>query len=122
MDPRCGGHANAEAEHERIRLLYENGVASRSDLDAARAFAESTRALVRANRQRLQAARDQVSYTTLTAPSAGAVAAVPVEVGENVAGGETVAVISSGTRVTGTRPSTTWFWQCEHRSASGPSG
>ncbi|OEU61147.1 MAG: hypothetical protein BA870_07155 [Desulfuromonadales bacterium C00003094] len=87
---------NAEANYERVRGLYENRNASRNDLDAARAASESTEALVRASNTRLELAQSQRGYTRLTAPSAGAIASVPIEVNENVAAGQMVALLTSG--------------------------
>jgi RND family efflux transporter MFP subunit len=88
---------NAESSYERIRDLYEADNASRADLDAALASFQSTEASVRASEQRLQLARQQLSYTRLTAPTTGAVAAVPVEVNENVRAGQVVVYLNSGT-------------------------
>jgi RND family efflux transporter MFP subunit len=88
---------NAESNYERVRELYEADNASRADLDAALAGFQSTEASVRASEQRLQLARQQLSYTRLTAPTTGAVAAVPVEVNENVQAGQVVVYLNSGT-------------------------
>lgn len=88
---------NAESSYERVRDLYEADNASRADLDAALANFQSTEASVRAAEQRLQLARQQLSYTRLTAPTAGAVAAVPVEANENVQAGQVVIYLNSGT-------------------------
>ena len=90
----------AGAEYERVRGLYENRNASRSDLDAARAASESARAQIDASGQRLEQARAQLSYTRLLAPTAGAIGSVPVEVNENVGAGDSVAVLTSGDRPT----------------------
>lgn len=89
---------NAAATYERVQGLYENNTASRSDLDAARAGFESAQASVRAAESQLELARQQVRYTRLTAPTAGAVAQVNVEVNENVGAGRPVVVITSGDR------------------------
>lgn len=89
---------NSEANYERVRLLYENNTASKSDLDAARANFESAAATVEASDQRLQLARLQLSYTRLTAPVAGAVASVDVDVNENVNPGQPIVMLTSGAR------------------------
>ncbi len=81
---------NAQASFARIRGLYENGNASRTDFDGARAAAESGRAYVESIRKRLELARQQLSYTRLVAPVAGAVAEVSAEVNENVRAGQEV--------------------------------
>ncbi len=81
---------NAQAGFSRIRGLYENGNASRTDFDGARAAAESGRANVESVRKRLELARQQLSYTRLVAPVAGAIAEVSAEVNENVRAGQEV--------------------------------
>ncbi|MDK2848451.1 MAG: rane fusion protein multidrug efflux system [Desulfuromonadales bacterium] len=87
---------NAEANYARVRALYENRNASRNDLDAARAASESATAAVQASETRLELALSQLRYTRLTAPANGAIASVPVEQGENVPSGKTVAVLTAG--------------------------
>jgi len=89
---------NAQAEYERVRKLYENRNASLKDFDAARAAADSARASVAAGRQRVSLARSQLDYCSLEAPLDGEIAAVPVDVNENVKAGQTIAVLNSGTR------------------------
>lgn len=87
---------NAEANYERVKGLYENRNASRNDLDAARAANESAEAMVRASNTRLELAQSQRGYTRLTAPNAGAIASVPIEINENISAGQLVALLTSG--------------------------
>jgi len=87
---------NAEADLRRVRSLYENDNAARTDLDAATAAADSAAAQVESVAQRLDLARRQVDYTRLTAPAAGAIADVLAEVNENVSPGQPVVVLASG--------------------------
>jgi RND family efflux transporter MFP subunit len=87
---------NAEADYERVRGLYENNNASRRELDGARANSESSRAQVQAAEKRLEQARQQVAYTRLKAPIDGLVAAVNVEVNENVNAGQKVVLLTAG--------------------------
>ena len=87
---------NAEADLRRVRSLYENDNAARTDLDAATAAAESAAAQVESVAQRLDMARRQVAYTRLTAPAAGAIAGVLAEANENVSPGQPVVVLASG--------------------------
>lgn len=89
---------NAEADLERIRGLYENDNTSKNDLDAALAQSQSARAEADAATQALESARRRLEYTRLRAPVEGAIAAVPVEVNENVQQGQTVVRMTSGTR------------------------
>ncbi len=88
----------ADADYGRVRGLYENENASKSDLDAARAQAESNRAQVAAAQQRRELARRQLSYARLIAPVDGAIASVLVEANENVGSGTPVALLTSGSR------------------------
>ena len=86
----------AESDRERVRALYENNNASRSELDAVRAAYESARALVDARNKQLEQAGQQVGYTVLRAPADGAVASVTVEVNENVQPGQEICLLVSG--------------------------
>jgi len=84
---------NASATFGRTRDLYEHGNASRTDYDAARAASESARAAVESAQQRLELARRQLGYTRLTAPAAGAIAAVDVSLNENVQPGQPIVML-----------------------------
>ena len=88
----------AQADYDRIRGLYENQNAAKSDLDAARALSESSQAQVTAAQQRRELARRQLSYTRLTAPVDGAIASMLVEANENASVGQAVALLTSGSR------------------------
>jgi RND family efflux transporter MFP subunit len=88
---------NAEAERDRVRELYENDNASLRQWDQARAVAESAAAQVESLEKRLELARRQLDYTRLTAPLAGAIATVSVEVNENVQAGQPIVTLSSST-------------------------
>ncbi len=90
------GLRRAEADYDRVRALYENNNASKSELDAARAGAESAQAQVETAGKRLAQARQQVGYTVLRAPANGAIAAVDLEVNENVRGGQQVFLLTAG--------------------------
>lgn len=87
---------NASARYERVRGLYENDNASLTELQAARAGAESAAEQVQSARNRLALADRQLGYTRLTAPRAGAIAAVNVELNENVRAGQSVVLLTSG--------------------------
>ena len=88
----------ASNEYERVKRLWENENASKSQLDQARAAAESSRAAVSTVEKRLEQAELQLSYTRLTAPREGQIANVPVEANENVSAGQLIAVLTAGTR------------------------
>ncbi|UCF19211.1 MAG: efflux RND transporter periplasmic adaptor subunit [Gemmatimonadota bacterium] len=90
---------SARADYLRARQLYENNSISLSELDAARAASESAESTVRLYDQALELARLQLSYTSLTAPIDGAVAAVSVEQNENVQQGQSVVLLTSGSQL-----------------------
>jgi RND family efflux transporter MFP subunit len=88
----------ARADYQRAQELWENNNISRAELDAAQAADQSAKAAVRAAQQRLEMAQRQLAYTRLTAPVAGAISSVDVDVGENVSRGQTVVELTSGSR------------------------
>jgi RND family efflux transporter MFP subunit len=90
---------NAAANYQRIEALYENKNTSLSELDAARAKLETTRAAVRSAVKALELAKRKATYTRLSAPVNGAVAEKIVSENENVQAGQTVLVLSAGTRL-----------------------
>jgi RND family efflux transporter MFP subunit len=90
---------NAAASYDRVRALYENRNASRNDLDAARASDESAKAAVESAAKRHELAQSRLSYTKLTAPIDGAIAAVDCEINENVKAGDEIALLTSGSRM-----------------------
>lgn len=87
---------NAHSNFERTRELYENRNVSRSELDNARANSESAEAQVRADQQRLEAARLQLSYTRLVAPEKCTLAEQYVEENQNVAAGQGIVQVNCG--------------------------
>ena len=89
----------SQANRTRIQALWENGNASRHDLDAARASDESAGAQVRSVEKKLELAKSQLSYTRLTSPVEGSIAAVHVEVNENVTPGQPITLITSGSQL-----------------------
>ncbi len=89
----------AAANYTRIRDLYETESASRADLDAARAEAESAKAMLQATAKKRDLARSQLSYTVLKAPLDGGIASVSVEVNENVASGHPIVLLTSSTNL-----------------------
>ncbi len=86
---------NAAADLRRVRSLYENDNASRTDLDAAMAASDSAAAQVESTGQRLDLVRRQLGYTRLAAPVAGAIAAVAAEANETVTPGTPIVVLAA---------------------------
>ncbi len=87
---------NAQANFDRARELYENRSVSKSDLDGARAAAESAGALLRAAEQQLERVRLQLSYTELQAPQACKIASRYVEANQNVSAGQAIVRVNCG--------------------------
>ncbi|MEQ8661752.1 MAG: efflux RND transporter periplasmic adaptor subunit [Gammaproteobacteria bacterium] len=90
------GLRNAEANYARARNLYENDNVALSELDGARAAAESAAAQVSIAQQNLADARLKLSYTRLGAPARCDVADVFVKENENVAAGQPIVRLSCG--------------------------
>lgn len=90
---------NAQANHARVRALYENRNASLNDLDAARAAAESAQQNVNSVAKRLELARATLGYAELRAPVDGAIAEVLVEASENVTPGQPVLTLTAGSQL-----------------------
>ncbi|HEX8616378.1 MAG TPA: efflux RND transporter periplasmic adaptor subunit [Thermoanaerobaculia bacterium] len=81
--------AEAQLTYQRARSNVEQKISPQAELDRARAALDSARANVSGIEQRIQqaranvaAARDTLSKTTMTAPMAGIITALPVEEGE----------------------------------------
>jgi HlyD family secretion protein len=79
----------ADQDFQRAQKNYDQKIIPRADLDRAQSSRDSARANVMALEQRisqarenLNAARDTLSKTTMRAPIAGVVTALPVEEGE----------------------------------------
>lgn len=80
----------AQDEHTRVRGLHAKGLVSDSDMDAAKAALERTRADLDAAAARLDQAKEQLDYTQIRAPYAGIVSHRHVEVGETASEGQPV--------------------------------
>ncbi len=87
--------ANAEAQHEDARIalkrsqrLLKQGSVSQGQYDSAVAQAKSAAASVDAAAAAVRQAKEQLSYTRVTAPYSGIVTARMVEVGELVTPGK----------------------------------
>ncbi|MCW8879063.1 MAG: efflux RND transporter periplasmic adaptor subunit [Kangiellaceae bacterium] len=87
---------NQKTNYERVIELYENNNASKSDLDAARAGAESAEAAVAVSRKQLESAELQLTYTQIKSPEACSIAAVLADTNETVAAGQGVLRINCG--------------------------
>lgn len=96
LDQARANQRNASSVLSRVRGLYENNNASRNELDSARANAEAADAAVASIANQLRLAERQLGYTELHAPAACDVAKVDIEVNENVAAGQPIALLGCG--------------------------
>lgn len=87
--------AQAQAQFERIRDMYERKVVTRSAYDEALASRDAAAAQLAAARAGVESAREGVSYTELRSPHAGVVTHRAVEPGEAVAPGTPLLTIAS---------------------------
>ena len=90
---------NAYSTYERISNLYVNDSASKSDLDASKAAYEAGKATVKAIKEKIRYSRLNERYTNLIAPTSGSIASIDAEINENVAAGQPVAKILSGSEM-----------------------
>jgi len=88
----------SQSDYSRVKALYEDNNAAKSELDATRAAAESSRAQVQAAIKRRDQAQQRVGYTVLRAPVDGAIAQRSIEVSENVEPGDPAFLLTSGSR------------------------
>lgn len=86
----------AAADYQRAKGLYANDNASLNDLDAARAQAEASGAMVASAGKALEIAHLNLSYTELTADTDCSIASLDIEVNENASAGQQVAAVSCG--------------------------
>lgn len=80
--------ADASQQFERVETLFQRGVVSRSDFDQAQNSLNGARARLARSRSRIDAAREQLEYTKITAPYGGVVTERHVELGESVRPGQ----------------------------------
>jgi RND family efflux transporter MFP subunit len=85
----------ARADYERFQNLYDMGTVSKSEFDQVQAGFETAQAQLAAVGKSLELARQQLSYTSLTAPMAGTISEVPVENYQTVQPGHPIAILST---------------------------
>lgn len=95
-DQARAAEVQAEAQYNRIRALYENRSASKSDYERARAAFESAHEQDNIAKKRRKLARNQLEYTKLKAPVAGAISSVRIEENENIQVGIPAFILTSG--------------------------
>jgi HlyD family secretion protein len=76
----------SEAEYQRVSMLFEKGMVSKSEYDVARAAFESSRGGLAQASASLNQARENLRKTTVFSPMAGTVSQLNSELGERVLG------------------------------------
>ena len=86
-DTRAAQEANlkwAKQQYERASTLYSAGVASKQELDQAKAALDAAQAQMRALDANVREQQVQLHYYRVAAPTAGIVGDIPVRVGDRV--------------------------------------
>jgi len=80
----------------RMRLLMPGGAIARSQLDSAQADWQSAQSRRLSSEAALKNAQDTLSWTQLTAPTAGRITAITVQPGQVVSAGQSVMTLAAG--------------------------
>jgi len=88
--------ARASAELSRVQVLYDKGFYAKARLEQAQAAARAAEGMAAAARAQRAASAEMGSQGAILAPSAGRVVLADVPAGSVVAGGQSVATITSG--------------------------
>lgn len=80
----------------RMRLLMPGGAIARSQLDSAQADWQSAQSRRLSSEAALKNAQDTLSWTQLTAPTAGRITAITVQPGQVVSAGQNVMTLAAG--------------------------
>lgn len=80
----------------RMRLLMPSGAIARAQLESAESDQVAAVAKLKSNEASLSSARENLSWTRLTAPSDGVIISVSASAGQVVTAGQTVATLASG--------------------------
>ncbi|NNE34447.1 MAG: efflux RND transporter periplasmic adaptor subunit [Rhodothermales bacterium] len=84
---------------DRVRTLYEKGSASLSDYESAKNSFRTSEAGYQSASRSVEIQQEQMSYGFIYAPESGTIAAVSVELDENVGAGQAIAVLNVGTNM-----------------------
>jgi RND family efflux transporter MFP subunit len=88
--------ARAAAELSRVQVLYDKGFYAKARLEQAQAAARAAEGMAAAARAQRAASAEMGSQGAILAPSSGRVIQADVPAGSVVAGGQSVATITSG--------------------------
>ncbi len=86
---------SAKSVFLRIENLYAGNNASLSDYEKAKAQYESAQAMVETTMEQVNAAKNQLDYTVLTAPYTGTISAIMAKENEMVGAGQPILAFSS---------------------------
>ncbi|MBZ2169801.1 efflux RND transporter periplasmic adaptor subunit [Marinobacter sp. F4216] len=82
------GLAEARRRFERIKEIFDRGLASRAEFDQAQTTVDTARARLERAQSAVEEANEQLNYTRVTAPYGGILTERHVEVGESVQPGQ----------------------------------
>jgi RND family efflux transporter MFP subunit len=88
-----------ESNLNRVRSLYEKGGLSLSDYESAKNLFRTAQGSYRSAQRSVEIQQEQIRYGRIFAPESGVIAVVNKEIDENVAAGETVAILNAGTEM-----------------------
>ncbi len=89
----------AELAFQRTRALYESGTASLSEYENARNAYRTAEASHASAERSVQIQEEQIEYGRILAPADGTIAAVNVEIDENVSPGQAIALLNVGSEL-----------------------
>ena len=82
----------------RMKQLMPSGAIARAQLDSAQSDWETAAARLQSSEAALNSAKENLSWTQLTAPFSGVITAVSASAGQVVSAGQTVIFLASGAR------------------------
>lgn len=87
----------AKLSFNRTRSLYEKGSASLSDFESAKNAYQTAVESYKSAKRGVEIQEDQINYGFLYAPENGVIAALSIELDENISTGQNIAVLNAGT-------------------------
>ncbi|MEM9077979.1 MAG: efflux RND transporter periplasmic adaptor subunit [Bacteroidota bacterium] len=87
----------AKLNLDRVRVLYERGSSSLSEFESAKDSYKTAREGYKSAERGVAIQEEQIQYGYVYAPENGTISSIAVEIDENVAAGQTIAVLNSGT-------------------------
>ncbi|MEM1258722.1 MAG: efflux RND transporter periplasmic adaptor subunit [Bacteroidota bacterium] len=87
----------AKLNLDRVRVLYERGSSSLSEFESAKDSYKTAKESYNSAERGVSIQEEQIQYGYVYAPEDGTISSILVEIDENIAAGQTIAVLNSGT-------------------------